>query len=122
MILFWSGLFQAGAVLASGLLSQQANEDKMDFEAQQNAANNQAAMDRLNQQLAFNRESLAAELSMSGANLALQKEMQKKALIADALSEQGKMQGEALIRDQQSYANRPERFQSAINTLVTSLK
>ena len=114
----FSGLFTAGATLATSLMAARQEKYKRQQEARENEKDRQAEIYQQQQNLAYQREALAAQAAQEAAAL----ENQKKLALSNLVSTQGKGSEEGLIRNMQAYADSPERTNEAVATLVGALR
>ena len=113
-----AGLFSAGASLATGLLGQKKDKKDRAQTAEENEKDRQLSIFQQAKTLELEREKLAQALGIAN----IQTDAQKAQTQANLVSNRGKQAGGVMQANMQAYANNPERFQSAVDTLVGSLK
>lgn len=107
----WAGVFQAGATLAQGLLAKKTSDKDRETTVIEKEKDRQLSIYQQQQALA-QQAALAAQ----------EDETRRKLTLASILNTQGEAQGNALLESMRAYANNPERFNAAVNTLVGSIK
>ena len=118
----WAGIFAAGATLAQGLLQQRQTDETNAINIQNNELDRQAAMDRLNASLAVQREGLANNLAAANISAGAQKDIAGANIQGRVLEQQGQAGNDLMLAQYNSFANKPERLQAGVNTLVGALR
>lgn len=117
----WDELLAGGIAIAKGVAAdedkKQTHENAKDLQADR-LADNERDREKDREIAKLKSE---ADLAIARLNAATSAENTKKKILGDALLEKGKDQGDAMLESYKSSANKPERFNTAANSLAQLL-
>lgn len=117
----WSDLLGAGAAIAKGYLEDENKKEDREFDRETQALNLQdKERDRANDR-EIEKLRNEAQLAVAKLQAATSAENTKRTILGDALLQKGKDQGNAMLESYKSSANKPERFNTAANSLAQLL-